>query len=71
MVVIELEIRKAAMAAPKIAINSWGADSMITAILPPEIRKLPNTVTNKTTMPMIGNMYRAPGSCAGSFSVNA
>ena len=31
------------MPAPKMAISSCGADSMMTAILPPDMRKLPNT----------------------------
>ncbi len=54
--VIEFEIRKAAAPAPPIAISSCGKADRITAILPPDMMKLPNTIENSTTMPMIWNM---------------
>ncbi len=56
--VIELEIMKAATPAPPMAIISCGRADRTTAILPPEMMKLPNTIANSTTMPMIWNMKR-------------
>ncbi len=43
----------AAIAAPAMAIISCGRACRITPNLPPEITKLPNTIANRITMPMI------------------
>jgi hypothetical protein len=52
---IELEIRKAATPAPTMHISSCGSATSTTAILPPEMMKLPNTMAKSSTMPMIWN----------------
>ena len=54
--VMLLEIRKLATPAPRMAISSWGAASMITPMLPPDMMKLPNTRPKSSTTPIIWNM---------------
>ncbi len=48
------------MAAPPMVIISCGSASMIDAMEPPEIRKPPNTIANRKTMPPIWSMKNHP-----------